>query len=397
MSHFSYLSLAPADPIFGLMADFIADPRPNKVNLGIGIYKAENLQTPLLSCVEIAEKELASQKEPKSYLPVEGDPLFLERVARLIFGEALYAKQLNHITSMQTVGGSSALHLAGELLAKRADKKIYIPNVSWPNHLGIFSQCGLIVEHYPYYDAANKKIDLSSLLSFLSTLPKQSAILLHVSCHNPSGADPSSTQWEEIAKACKQNNLIPVLDAAYLGFDQTVEQDAFAIRHFIEQEIELFCAISFSKNLSLYAERVGAFFAFSEQDCAIKITSECKLLIRRNYSNPPKHGATIVKHILGNPFLKQLWEEELLQMKQRICEMRNNFTATLTLAGAKKNYSYLLDKKGLFSFCDLSPYQVKTLISEYGIYLTLDGRINLTGLTEETMPYVANAIIKVGG
>jgi len=397
MSFFAYLPIVPADPIFGLMAAFKEDPRPNKVNLGIGIYMTEQLSVPLLSCVAQAEQELIARQEPKGYLPVEGDPLFLSEVAKLLIGEPIYHQKKECLTLMQTVGGSSALHLGGEVLVQRENKKIYIPNFSWPNHLGIFTQCGLLVEYYPYYDGEKKELDFEKFLEFLKNLPSSSAILLHVSCHNPSGADPTPSEWEQIAAVCQEKNHIPFLDAAYLGFDGTVEEDAFPIRYFIEREIELFAAISFSKNLALYAERIGCFMAFSRKESAPILSSQCKRLIRRNYSNPPKHGAAIIGHILTNSFLKQLWEEELLQMKQRLCEMRNNFTIALSTQGAKKNYSYLLNKKGLFSFCDLSKDQVETLIKKHAIYLTSDGRINLSGMTQESLSYVAGAIIAVGG
>lgn len=393
MSAFAYLPTAPSDPIFGLMAAFKEDPRPNKVNLGIGIYMTELLQVPLLFCVSQAEQELLSKQESKSYLPVEGDPIFLAEVARLILGDS----KKDFLTLMQTVGGSSALHLGAELLAQRADKKIYIPNFSWPNHHGIFTQCGLLVEKYPYYNLESKEVDFEKLIDFLQKIPDTSAILLHVSCHNPSGADLTTKQWQDIVKLCQEKNHIPFLDAAYLGFDQTIEEDAFPIRYFLEKEVEFFTAISFSKNLALYAERIGCFIAFSSKENKAAISSQCKKLIRRNYSNPPKHGAAIVRQILQSTFLKNLWEEELVQMKQRLCEMRNNFSIALSTQGAKKDYSYLLNKKGLFSFCDLSEPQVNTLINKYGIYLTSDGRINLAGLTQESLSYVADAIIAVGG
>ncbi len=397
MSHFSYISEAPVDPIFGLTAAFLQDPRKNKINLGIGVYKTEDLQTPVLSCVKQAEKEILEKEISKNYLPVEGDALYLDLVARLVLGDGLYQAHVDSLSLVQTIGGSGALRLGGEFLAKENQGTIYIPNPSWPNHQAIFIQSGLKVENYPYYDIENKSLSFVNMIEFLSQIPEESIILLHVNCHNPSGADLVKEQWEIVAKLCVEKKLIPFFDAAYLGFDQTVEEDAFPIRLFLEKKIEFLLSISFSKNLSLYAERVGAFFLFSNPLCSKKIFSQCRVLVRRNYSNPPMHGAKIVSKILQSSFLKQLWEDELLQMRQRILEMKRIFVAILASEKSKKDYSYLLEKKGLFFFSGLSEEQVVLLRKEYEIYITLDGRINIAGLSQESLLRVAQAIVMVGG
>lgn len=397
MSHFSHVTEAPVDSIFGLNAAFIADPRENKINLGIGVYKTEELQTPILSCVKQAEKDLLEEEVSKNYLPVEGDATYLKHVASLILGDQLYQDHIESLSLVQTIGGSGALRLGGEFLAMAACRTIYIPSPSWPNHQAIFKQSGLEVENYPYYDAENKGLAFVNMITYLSQILEGSIVLLHVNCHNPSGSDLTKEHWKILADLCIEKKLIPFFDAAYLGFDETVEEDAFPIRLFMEKKIEFLLSISFSKNLSLYAERVGAFFLFSHSTCSKSIFSQCRILVRRNYSNPPLHGAKIVSKILQSPRLKKLWAEELLQMRQRIFEMKSKFSAALSSEGSKKDYSYLLEKKGLFFFSGLLPSQVDLLKKEDGIYITSDGRINIAGLNRMSLFVVARAIVRVGG
>lgn len=397
MSHFFHVPEIPRDPVFGLTVTFLQDLRKNKINLGVGVYKTEDLQTPVLSCVREAEIALLERETSKNYLPVAGDPLYLELVARLVLGDELYQGHIDSLSLIQTVGGSGALRLGGELFAKEKQRVIYIPEPSWANHQSIFSQSGLKVERYPYYDVESDNVSFESMIKYLSALPEGSLVLLQANCHNPSGADLSREQWEILSTLCIEKKLIPFFDAAYLGFDQTVEEDAFPIRLFMGKKIEFLLAISFSKNLSLYGERVGAFFVFSNPSCSKKVSSQCESLARANYSNPPMHGAKIVSNILRSSFLKQLWKEELLQMRQRIVEIKKNFVKTLSLEGSRKDYSSLLDKKGLFFFSGLSKEQAVLLQKEYGIYILLDGRINIAGLNQESLLFVARAIIEVGG
>ncbi len=323
--------------------------------------------------------------------------IYLKSIARLILGDLLYQDHIDSLSLVQAIGGSGGLRLGGEFLAMAACRTIYIPNPSWPNHQAIFKQSGLEVENYPYYDIENRKLAFINMITYLSQIPEGSIVLLHVNCHNPSGADLTKEQWEILAQLCRERKLVPFFDAAYLGFDETVEEDAFPIRLFMEKKIEFLLSISFSKNLSLYAERVGAFFLFSHPTCSKSIFSQCRILVRRNYSNPPMHGAKIVSKILQSPRLKQLWDEELLQMRQRIFEMKSKFIAALSSEGSKKDYSYLLEKKGLFFFSGLSVEQVDLLKKEDGIYITSDGRINIAGLNRKSLFVVARAIVRVGG
>ena len=388
---FSQVSQVAADPILGLNSAFLADTREEKINLSVGVYKDDWLQTPVLSAVKEAEKFILSSETTKNYLPIEGDSCFLQEVLRRVLQE-----DTQDLCSAQTVGGSGALRLGGDLLQVMGKKEIYIPKPSWLNHKNIFSQSGLQVKEYPYYDEKNKGVAFDRLQEFLLALPKESVILLHVNCHNPSGSDLTLAQWKILLALFEEKGHIPFFDAAYLGFDLSFSQDCFPIRLFKEAKKEFLLASSFAKNFSLYAERVGFFTVSSKEKNCQNVLSQLKALIRRNYSNPPKHGAMIVSTILQSPLLCSLWEEELSLMRKRIASMRNALVEELMLQGTK-DYLYLKDKKGLFSFFSLTKEQVATLIQKYGIYMTEDGRMNVVGLTLATIPYVVQAIRRVGG
>ena len=399
MTHFfSNVPKAPSDPIFGLTASFLKDPREEKVNLSVGIYKTEQGKTPVLSCVKEAEKFFLEQEETKSYLPIEGDPLYLKEIAALIFGRKLYGELSSHMTLVQSLGGAGALRLGGEFIAQELkESSCYIPDPTWPNHEAIFTQSRLSVKKYPYYDFKQKKVDFDAMVQHLSSLPPKSLIVLHASCHNPSGADLSRDQWSELADLCLSKGLIPFFDAAYLGFDVSFEEDAYPLQLFAHKGVEFLASISFSKNFSLYAERIGAFVLFSKGSDSEAILSQLKRLVRRNYSNPPLHGAKLIGKILQTPSLKLKWEEELAEMRKRISSSKSLLVSSLANARTQTDYSYLLDKKGLFSFCNLSKLQVERLAKEFGIYMTSDGRINIVGLNNSNIDYVVKSLVAVGG
>ncbi len=393
-SYFSHIKEVPQDPIFGLNIAFGADKREEKINLSAGVYRTEELKTPILKSVKLAECAVLEEEYTKNYLPIEGDLIYLEEVARLVLGDAGYQGSLS---SIQTVGGSGALRLGGEFAKKFLGNSVYIPTPSWVNHQAIFSECGLEVFSYPYYNPDSKDLSFELMREYLLSIPSKSLVLLHVSCHNPSGVDLTKAQWEVLSELCTEKEIIPFFDAAYLGFLGTIAEDAYPIRLFITKKIPFFLAVSFSKNFSLYGERVGAFFLFSNERETPIVTSQLKRLVRRNYSNPPMHGAKVLAKILQTGSLKETWKEELLQMKVRIATMRKLFVEELALAGTRSDYSYLLNKKGLFSYCQLSEKQVERLIHDHAIYLPSDGRINIAGLNKKSIPYVVNAIVAVGG
>lgn len=398
MSFFAQVPKAPLDAILGLTGLFSQDARKHKVNLGAGVYKTEDGKTPILFCVKEAERLLLDQEESKGYLPIEGDPLYLEKTARLVLGSPLYEKLSVNLSLMQTVGGAGALRLGGDFLQKElACTKCYLSDPTWPNHPALFTQSGLAVHSYPYYNFQKKEVAFEEMLTFLSALSPKSIVLLHAGCHNPSGADLTRAQWKILADLVLEKQLIPFVDAAYLGFDISFEEDAFPIRLFASHSIEFLVSVSFSKNFSLYGERVGLLMVFSQENTASNVLSQLRVLARRTYSNPPLHGAKIVAKILQTPSLTVQWQQELSLMKDRIDSLRNLFVEHLSLEKMQTDYSYLASARGLFSFCNLSKHQVDRLIEEYAIYLPSDGRINVAGLSNGNIDYVVNALIAVGG
>ena len=339
------------------------------------------------------ETILLQKSESKQYLPIDGDKSYLEQVGQLVFGQSFWQKNSSCISSFQSIGGTGALRIAGEFLKKEIGSKIYISEPSWPNHKGVFSQAGLAIETYPYYDMKTNSMEFEKMVDCLSNLPAKTVVLFHACCHNPSGLDPTLPQWEQLAKICKERNLIPFFDAAYLGLDQGLEADSAALRLFASKGLEMLVAVSFSKNFSLYGERVGALYIISgSKEIAEKVTSQVKILIRRNYSNPPIHGAKIVAGILLDPHLRHAWEMELSEMRERIITLKISFCEKLSKEIKTKDFGYLVKTRGMFCFCGLEKTVVERLMKEYGIYMTYDGRINVAGLTVKSMDYVVQSI-----
>lgn len=398
MSFFEKVSLASSDPILGLNAAFYKDERSFKVNLTAGVYKTEELKTPVMQCIKEYEQKLISEEMNKEYQPIDGDKKYLHEVGKFVFGKGFWHSHSARVSSFQTLGGTGALRVAGEFFHQEIGSGLYVSDPSWPNHKGVFSQCGLKVGTYPYYDLQTNTMQFEQMMSALKSLPAKSVIVLHACCHNPSGVDPSLQQWEEIAEICQSRELIPFFDAAYLGFGVGIDKDASAIRFFAEKGIEIAVAVSFSKNFSLYGERVGALYVVAQSESiAEKITSQIKILVRRNYSNPPLHGAKIVGGILSHDAFRMSWEIELSQMRDRIAQMKKIFSGELVAKVKSKDYRYLGNTNGMFCFCGLEKTEVERLIKEYGVYMTYDGRINVAGLTLSSMEYVTNAIANVIG
>ncbi len=355
--------MAPPDPILGLLSAFRAEARPNKVNLGVGIY----LWEPIMESVQKAELRMAAAGENKYYLPIDGDPDYLKLLHQLLLG-----KTHDRIFGAQTVGGTSALRLAGDCLRQLLDHKaIYICKPTWGNHLKIFPAAGLSIEEYQ--------------MDAIESVPPGSPILFHTCCQNPTGIDPTEEEWRQIATTVKKNKLLPIFDTAYQGFGDGLEEDVFSVRHFVEEGIDLMVTYSCSKNFGLYSERTGALFvATPSRQVAERLGSRAKQLIRTNYSNPPCHGARIVRTILSDETLAQEWRQEVDQMRTRIHEMRDTF--------AERTGLRIAQQKGMFSFLGMNKEQVERLTLEFAIYLPASGRINLTGLTAQNLDYVVEAI-----
>lgn len=389
MSFFERTPLAPIDPILGLAQAFKEDPRPIKVNLGVGSYRTAALTPLILTSVKESEKKLLLNEKSKDYLPIEGDREYLKLSYELLFGRPLSEE----VGAAQTVGGTGALRIVGKFLESSGLKKIHIPTPTWGNHRRIFTHAGLEVEEMPYYDDKKHLFDFANFILSLEKMKGGSVVLLHAVCHNPTGIDPTLEQWKKILEKMKERELFPFFDIAYQGFGKGIEEDAEAIRLFREASIPMAVAMSYSKNFGLYGERVGAlFFICKESGERERIMSQIKVLIRGNYSNPPLHGAAIVREILHNPSLKALWLEELDAMRSRIDLMRNSFTKALEKNSNDATFSHIAKSQGMFAFTGLAPRQVEQLIMKYGIYMTNDGRINLAGLNDDNIGYVVKAI-----
>lgn len=392
MSFFERVQIAPPDPILGLAQAFLADQRSCKVNLGVGSYRTEALAPFILSSVKEAESRLLSEEKNKEYLPIEGDNAYLALSHQLVFGSPLSEE----VVACQTVGGTGALRLGGQFLVNTGLKKIYIPTPTWGNHHRIFTHAGMDIEEIPYYDSINNKFAFDKFMQALKTMPEGSLILLHGSCHNPTGIDPTLEEWQKILQKIKERRLFPIFDVAYQGFGEGIEKDVTALRLFKDNNIEMAVTVSYSKNFGLYGERVGVlFFICKEKAQKESVLSQIKVLIRGNYSNPPCHGAKIVKEILQNESLRLIWLKELEMMRIRIASIRQAFADALEAKHVSIEFGHIKKARGMFAFTGLRSEEVRKLIEEYGIYMSSDGRISLAGLNNENMPYVVEAIMSM--
>jgi aspartate/tyrosine/aromatic aminotransferase len=394
MTFFNDIPLLPDDPILSLPLLFTADPRSIKVNLGIGSYKTAEGSPLVLSCVKKAESQILQKSLNKEYLPIDGDADFIKWSLSLLFGIASPLLNSEQLYTTQTIGGSGALRIAGEFLAKLISKTIFLSQPSWSNHKTIFEKAGLNVGSYPYFDLKEHRFDFNGMCEAIKNMPSSSIILLHGCCHNPTGIDPSFEQWKELSDLIKKQHIIPFFDIAYHGFGQDLNQDAKAIRYFAEEGHEMLVAYSFSKNFGLYGERVGFLTLISSANIP-SIRSQIKFLIRGNYSNPPLHGARIVSTILKSPELIVEWEIELKNMRERVNEMRKALVAALLVKGNEKDFSYMHQQIGLFSFAGLTSEQVQKLQQEKAIYMPNNGRINIAGLNTQNLEYVTDALLSV--
>lgn len=394
---FEKITAAPADPILGLTDIFRADARPNKINLGIGVYKDETGKTPVLTSVKKAEQYLLENETTKNYLGIEGIPAFASCTQELLFGKESPIVADRRARTAQTPGGTGGLRVAADFIANQTSaKRIWISNPSWPNHKNVFSAVGLEVLEYAYYDAANHALDFDGLLNSLKQALAGDVVLFHGCCHNPTGIDPTPEQWAQLAELSVANGWLPLFDFAYQGFANGLEEDAQGLRIFAAKHKELIVASSYSKNFGLYNERVGACtIVAADAETADRAFSQVKAAIRANYSNPPSHGAAVVATILGNDALRAMWEQELTDMRQRIHRMRQLFVNTLQEKGAQQDFSFIIQQNGMFSFSGLTKEQVLRLREEFGVYAVNSGRVNVAGMTPDNMAPLCEAIVAV--
>jgi aspartate aminotransferase len=394
---FDRLETATPDPILGLEEAFKRDPNPTKINLSVGVYKDGNGNTPVFDTVKRAEEIILQDETSKAYLGIDGMPEYAAAVQALIFGadHAVVANRL--AVTADTPGGTGGLRVAADFIKKvNPQATVWVSRPTWPNHPNVFRAAGLSVETYPYFDAVANNLAFDDMLAALSGLPAGDVVVLHGSCHNPTGIDPTPKQWGRIADVVGERRLLPLVDFAYQGLAEGLREDAVGILVLCRPDREMLVASSFSKNFGLYNERVGALTLVADSPAAAQAAlSHIKTCIRANYSNPPAHGAKIVTAILRSPELSAEWENEVAAMRSRIWDMRRRFVAELAALGVVRDFSFIERQHGMFSFTGLTKDQVRRLREEYSIYLVDSGRINVAGMTEKNLPVLCKAIATV--
>jgi aspartate aminotransferase len=396
VSHFAQIVRVPGDPILGLMEAYRADTNPDKLDLGVGVYKDAQGLTPIPQAVKLAEQRLVDQQTTKSYVGGHGDPLFTARLAELVLGEDSPALGEQRAAATQTPGGTGALRLAADFIAHSLPGRgIWLSDPTWPIHETLFAAAGLKVGHYPYVDADNR-LDVEAMLTALTQLPRGDVVLLHACCHNPTGFDLSQDDWYRVLEVVKARELLPLIDFAYQGFGDGLEQDAWAVRLFAKQLPELLITSSCSKNFGLYRERIGALLVCaSNSEQLLNIRSQLASIARNLWSTPPAHGAAIVASILNDSELKALWMSELESMRQRVAGLRLGLVEALQPHGLAERFAHIGVQRGMFSYTGLSPQQVQRLRDEHSVYLVGSGRANVAGLDASHLDQLAGVIAQV--
>lgn len=394
---FASLPLLPPDPILGLSAAYQADPNPQKVDLGVGIYKDDAGRTPIMTAVAKAEQLRFNNEISKVYTAPAGYPGANEAAMHLGFGTEHPAVQGQRVRTIQTPGGCGALRVAAEFVKRaKPTARIWVSTPTWANHVPLLGNAGLELKEYPYYDYANHQIDFARMCEVLATVPEGDLVLLHACCHNPSGADLSREQWDVIAAMAEKQGFVPFIDMAYQGFGVGLDEDAYGLRLLASRVPEVIVAASYSKNFGLYRERAGSLsVVFANPEQANAGYSQLLNVTRGMYSMPPAHGAAIIDLILHSQELTAEWQQELASMRVRIQSLRESLVAQLHDVQTKQRFDFIAKEKGMFSFLGLNEAQVTTLKKEFSIYMTNNSRINVAGLTPEKMAYVAKAIASV--
>lgn len=394
---FEHLEPYPGDPILALVETFEADPRPHKVNLSIGIYFDEAGRIPVLEAVRRAEARVVERGGAKTYLPIEGDAALRSAVQRLLFGADHPVLAAQRVATIQSVGSSGGLKVGADFLRRWfPGSGLWVSDPTWDNHRAIFEGAGLAVQTYPYYDAASGGLRFEAMCQALRGLPAGSVVLLHACCHNPSGVDLGRAQWDALAALLREQRLLPYLDLAYQGFGDGLAEDAYAVRTLAAAGLPMFVANSFSKSMSVYGERVGALSVVCPDAAqATRVLGQLKATVRRNYSSPPLHGARLVAEVLGDPALHAQWQGELAAMRERIAAMRRALHEGLRARLPQRDFGYLLQQRGMFSYTGLSAAQVERLREEHAVYLVRSGRLCVAGLNADNVGRSAQAIAAV--
>ncbi len=395
MSHFNRVVRVPGDPILGLMEAYRGDPNPAKLDLGVGVYKDAQGLTPIPRAVKLAEQRLVDGQTSKSYIGGHGDALFCARLAQLVLGADNPLLDARAAAS-QTPGGTGALRLAADFIGHcLPGRGIWLSDPTWPIHESIFAAAGLPVGHYPYVGADNR-LDIEGMLAALAEIPRGDVVLLHACCHNPTGFDLGPRDWKRALEVVKARELLPLIDFAYQGFGDGLEQDAWAVRLFAAELPELLITSSCSKNFGLYRERTGALLVCAATpEKLLDVRSQLAFLARNLWSTPPAHGAAVVASILDDAELKSLWSSELDGMRQRVASLRAGLVEALQPYGLAERFAHIGVQRGMFSYTGLSPQQVQRLRDEFSVYMVGSGRANVAGLDAERLDELAAAIAAV--
>mgnify|MGYP000498280647 FL=1 len=393
---FGRLKALPADPILGLLAKYREDANPQKIDLGVGVYKDEAGHTAILDCVKKAEKYRNDNEDTKVYIGPTGSPVFNDEMSKLIFGHHKVLLE-NRARTVSTPGGTGALRVAAEFIKScKAGATIWVSNPTWANHTGLFEAAGLTVKTYPYYDYENKTLDFDGMLTTLKEVSADDAVLLHACCHNPSGMDLTNEQWQQVAEVAKTVGFLPVVDMAYQGFGEGLDEDAYGLRLIADSVEEMVVCSSCSKNFGLYRERIGAITIIGQTSAAVDVANSVLLyVIRVIYSMPPAHGAALVETILHSDELRHQWFAELKEMRDRINGNRQLLVDKLIEKGVTRDFSFITRQMGMFSFLGITPEQVQQLQDEYSIYMVGSSRMSIAGIANSNVDYLAESIAKV--
>jgi aspartate/tyrosine/aromatic aminotransferase len=391
---FEPLQPAAADAILGLIGEHKADPRPEKVDLGVGVYRNEGGETPVPKAVKKAEHRLLGTQKSKAYVGTAGDPQFNKLMQQLAFADSVDASR---IATIQTPGGSGSLRVAaGLIMQANPDAVLWVSDPTWANHTPLLGGAGLNMKVYPYYDGESHSIRVDDMLETLRGANSGDLVLLHACCHNPSGLDPNEEQWQAIADVIEERGLVPFIDMAYQGFARGLDEDAYGVRLLASRLPELVLSTSCSKNFGLYRERVGSLsiLARDAETCAV-VNSQMNSYVRTLYSMPPDHGGAIVGMILGDDELRAEWVAELDEMRERLSGMGALLHDALKTEAPGHDFSHLLDSNGMFCFLGVTPEQVERLKKEHGVYMVGSSRINVAGITPSNVEYLASSIAAV--
>jgi len=394
---FASLKALPADPILGLLAKYREDTNPKKIDLGVGVYKNEAGETTVLDCVKKAEQHRTDTETSKVYIGPTGSSLFNDEMAKLIFGQEHKVLNDNRARTVSTPGGTGALRVAAEFIKScRKGATIWVSNPTWGNHTALFEAAGLTVKTYPYYNFDNKNLDFDGMLAALKQVSSDDAVLLHACCHNPSGMDLNQEQWQQVADVAKSVGFTPVVDMAYQGFGQGLDEDAYGLRLMAETVKEMIVCSSCSKNFGLYRERIGGCTIIGESSLQADIALSVVLsVIRGIYSMPPAHGAALVETILSSDELRNEWYRELAEMRNRINGNRQLLVNKLIEHGVTRDFGFITRQAGMFSFLGITPQQVQQLQNEYSIYMVGSSRMSIAGIANSNVDYLAQSIAKV--